>query len=118
MLTRQLRTFIHFQKRLFHSSKVNRQKGKSEHPFKRTVRILSEDFKNLTNIKEYNKKIQNLFPSHADVVIIGGGAMGSSIAYWLKEKTGKEGLDIIVLEKDPTVSLYFILFSTLNIKLT
>lgn len=49
-----------------------------------------------------------MFPRHTDVVIIGGGAMGSSIAYWLKEKTGKDSLEVVVLEKDPTVSLFIL----------
>lgn len=43
-------------------------------------------------------------PNHVDIVIIGGGAMGSSIAYWLKEMSGEHGLRILVVEKDPTVS--------------
>lgn len=106
MLTRQVRSFALLHRRLIHPARCNRQhSSKPEHPFTRTVRILSEDLKNLTNIKKYNEKIRNLFPSHADVVIIGGGAMGSSIAYWLKEKTGKDSLEVVVLEKDPTVSL-------------
>lgn len=44
------------------------------------------------------------FPKHADIVIIGGGAIGSSVAYWLKEKSGFEGLRVVVIEKDTTYS--------------
>lgn len=43
-------------------------------------------------------------PQHCDVLIIGGGCMGSSIAYWLKQRA-LEGLRIVVVEKDPTVML-------------
>ncbi|CAH1962340.1 unnamed protein product [Acanthoscelides obtectus] len=42
------------------------------------------------------------FPRFCDVVIIGGGAMGSSIAYWLKEKTGVDGIRVVVVEEDNT----------------
>lgn len=108
MLTRQVRSVALLQRRLFHFTRCHRQYNKPEHPFSRTVRILSDDLKNLTNIKKYNEKMKNFFPSHTDVVIIGGGAMGSSIAYWLKEKTGNEALDVVVLEKDPTVSLFLV----------
>lgn len=44
------------------------------------------------------------FQSHCDVLIIGGGGVGASIAYWLK-KRAFGGLNVVVLEKDPTVSL-------------
>jgi hypothetical protein len=41
----------------------------------------------------------------SDVVVIGGGAMGASVAYWLKDKTvgSKKDLRVVVIEKDPTV---------------
>lgn len=42
-----------------------------------------------------------IFPNHVDVVIIGGGAIGSSIAYFLKERA-RHGLRIAVIEKDLT----------------
>lgn len=42
------------------------------------------------------------FQSHCDILIIGGGGVGSSIAYWLK-KRAFSGLNVVVLEKDPTV---------------
>lgn len=45
------------------------------------------------------------FQSNCDVLIIGGGGVGSSIAYWLK-KRAFGGLNVVVLEKDPTVSAW------------
>ena len=46
----------------------------------------------------------NLPPERADIVIIGGGVIGWSIAYWLKKKERvRDGVKVIVVEKDPTV---------------
>lgn len=46
----------------------------------------------------------NLPPERADIVIIGGGVMGWSIAYWLKQKEMvREGVKVVVVEKDLTV---------------
>lgn len=42
-----------------------------------------------------------MFQSHCDVLIIGGGGIGSSIAHWLKKKA-HDGLSVVVVEKDPT----------------
>lgn len=47
----------------------------------------------------------NLPPERADIVIVGGGVIGWSIAYWLKQKEMiREGVKVIVVEKDTTVS--------------
>lgn len=47
----------------------------------------------------------NLPPERADIVIVGGGVMGWSIAYWLKKKEKRQGgLRVVVVEKDPTYS--------------
>ncbi|KAJ2953547.1 hypothetical protein O0L34_g1149 [Tuta absoluta] len=42
-----------------------------------------------------------VYPTHADIVIIGGGFIGASVAYWLKNRAG-EGLSVVVFEKDPS----------------
>ncbi|GAV06084.1 hypothetical protein RvY_16119 [Ramazzottius varieornatus] len=42
-----------------------------------------------------------IFPQFCDTLIIGGGIMGSVVAYYLKEKI-PEALNIVVVEKDPT----------------
>lgn len=52
-------------------------------------------------LQKYESKDQ--FQTHCDVLVIGGGGVGSSIAYWLK-KRALHGLNVVVLEKDPTVS--------------
>ncbi|KAM9781765.1 FAD-dependent oxidoreductase domain-containing protein 1 isoform X1 [Syngnathus typhle] len=47
----------------------------------------------------------NLPPERTDIVIVGGGVMGWSVAYWLKKKEGlRGGLNVIVVEKDTTYS--------------
>lgn len=47
----------------------------------------------------------NLPPKRADIVIVGGGVVGWSIAYWLKQKElAREGVKVVVVEKDPTYS--------------
>ncbi|CAH0389591.1 unnamed protein product [Bemisia tabaci] len=42
------------------------------------------------------------FPTATDVLVIGAGAMGSSVAYWLKEEAG-DALDVLVIDKDFSV---------------
>ncbi|XP_077596969.1 FAD-dependent oxidoreductase domain-containing protein 1 [Stigmatopora nigra] len=44
-------------------------------------------------------------PEQTDVLIVGGGVVGWSIAYWLKKKEGiRGGLKIVVVEKDTMYS--------------
>uniref|UniRef100_A0A667YJW0 FAD-dependent oxidoreductase domain-containing protein 1 n=1 Tax=Myripristis murdjan TaxID=586833 RepID=A0A667YJW0_9TELE len=47
----------------------------------------------------------NLPPERADIVIVGGGVVGWSIAYWLKKKEMvRGGVRVVVVERDPTYS--------------
>lgn len=39
-------------------------------------------------------------PSSTEVLIIGGGAMGASVAYWLKQKIPGDILKVLVVERD------------------
>lgn len=83
---------------------ICRQLKSSENPVTRTFNLIKKDVKKASSVFSKNDNFnEEMFPSHCDVAIIGGGAMGSSIAYWLKERTGK-GLSVAVIEKDPTVS--------------
>ncbi|KAM7397584.1 hypothetical protein PAMA_005748 [Pampus argenteus] len=48
---------------------------------------------------------RNLPPERADIVIVGGGVVGWSVAYWLKKKERvRGGVKVVVVEKDPTYS--------------
>lgn len=108
-----------------YSDYSDRQNNRQEdHPFWRTVNILKNDFKQVgryilprglgsgKGADDANKDLEahlekyrrpEVFPAFCDVLIIGGGGFGSSIAYWLK-KEAREGLNVVVVEKDPTVS--------------
>lgn len=47
----------------------------------------------------------NLPPETTDIMIIGGGVMGWSIAYWIKQKEMRTGaVRVLVVERDPTYS--------------
>uniref|UniRef100_G3U7F7 FAD-dependent oxidoreductase domain-containing protein 1 n=1 Tax=Loxodonta africana TaxID=9785 RepID=G3U7F7_LOXAF len=47
----------------------------------------------------------HLPPEHADVVIVGGGVIGLSVAYWLKRLEGRRGaIQVLVVERDHTYS--------------
>ncbi|KAJ0062156.1 hypothetical protein NL108_016530, partial [Boleophthalmus pectinirostris] len=44
-------------------------------------------------------------PERADVVIVGGGVVGWSVAFWLKQKERARGaVNVVVVERDPTYS--------------
>ncbi|NXY19386.1 FXRD1 protein, partial [Atrichornis clamosus] len=46
-------------------------------------------------------------PDQADVVVVGGGVVGWSVAYWLKVLEGRwwqHGMRVLVVERDPTYS--------------
>lgn len=94
--------------RLYRSAKVpfsyRRYSKETKNPFTRTWSVLSKEVPVFLGL---NKK-EVVFPEHADVVIIGGGFIGSAVAYWLKMKAG-DGLAVVVIENDPMVSCLKIL---------
>lgn len=71
----------------------------ADDPHGRTYRILKHDILSLF----IPQKPLLEFSSHVDICIIGGGIVGSAIAYMIKERTPREALKVMVIEKDPTV---------------
>lgn len=97
--------------------KKNKWNVKQLNPIERTMNILRGDLKGIfgrDTVKEdaeWNKEMDKYvggnekpFQTHCDVLVIGGGGIGSSIAYWLK-KEARQGLNVVVVEKDPMVRL-------------
>lgn len=90
-----------------------------ENPIKRTGRILKNDIVRLKNTildtvglqsEPRQRDIDDIdkfysWQSHADVLIIGGGVVGSSIAFFLEDNY-PGAMNVTVLEKDPTVSSF------------
>lgn len=76
------------------------------------MKSLKRDWKNLKRVLSPNREFSDfetlwkgaeVIPSHCDILVIGGGAIGSSIAYWLRQKIHREDFSVVVIEKDPTV---------------
>lgn len=96
-----------------------------ENPLDRTFRLLGNDMKKVKNFfrpqiidpqnvkpdegfsGETNQTGNDGFQTHCDVLVIGGGGVGSSIAYWLKQRA-RNGLNVVVVEKDSTVSFSYL----------
>ncbi|XP_011867188.1 PREDICTED: FAD-dependent oxidoreductase domain-containing protein 1-like isoform X2 [Vollenhovia emeryi] len=79
-------------------------------PGQRMLKSIKRDWRSLKRLlspsREYSdfEALWNpeVIPAHCDVLIIGGGAIGSSIAYWLKQKVHRNEFNVVVVEKDPT----------------
>ena len=56
------------------------------------------------NCRGLSSSNQTKISKDADVLIIGGGAMGSSAAYFLKSKC--PDMKVVVVERDPKVNVY------------
>ncbi|KYN36804.1 FAD-dependent oxidoreductase domain-containing protein 1 [Trachymyrmex septentrionalis] len=79
-------------------------------PQERFLKNIKQDWKLLKRVlsdRQYSDfekfwERPQIIPSTCDVLIIGGGAIGSSIAYWLKQKVHREEFSVVVVEKDPS----------------
>lgn len=96
------------------------RKHKYVNPIQRTFGILADDVRQFFGHSSKNRTWQNeehgegmprykaihkqTWPSDCDVLVVGGGVMGSSIAYHLQERA-LDGLRIVVVEEDPSVSI-------------
>ncbi|XP_063972151.1 FAD-dependent oxidoreductase domain-containing protein 1-like [Diachasmimorpha longicaudata] len=85
-----------------------------EDPISRTARVMGKQMREIKQKAMFWKEPMNVnidewdidstyYPSHVDVVVVGGGAIGSSVAYWLKQMSNG-ALSVVVVEKDPTYS--------------
>ncbi|XP_017097823.2 FAD-dependent oxidoreductase domain-containing protein 1 [Drosophila bipectinata] len=98
-----------------------------KHPIRRTLRLLGNDMRKVKEFfvpkeavpedskdtiptqskfkfsgeRDRDYTLPDDFQTHCDVLVIGGGGLGSSVAYWLKEKA-RDGLNVVVVEKDET----------------
>ncbi|XP_050307407.1 FAD-dependent oxidoreductase domain-containing protein 1-like [Anthonomus grandis grandis] len=95
-------------KKFFHKSYRLSKREDFENPIERTFKVLTNNvkdtYKRFVNAGSNEVMSHSSFPTHSDVVVIGGGAIGSSISYWLKEKSNADSFSVIVIEKDLTYS--------------
>jgi hypothetical protein len=77
-----------------------------QNPIEKTWSIFRDDIRDIKDmlLNKPLKRSTRYFPTHCDVLIVGGGVMGSSIAFWIKQRV-LDGLKVVVLEKDPSVIL-------------
>ncbi|KAF7417903.1 hypothetical protein HZH68_000556 [Vespula germanica] len=64
-------------------------------------KIIVKSWNDDKGVKNLLKECLMTVPQRSDIMIIGGGIMGSSIAYWLKKNFCKD-FHVVVIEQDPT----------------
>lgn len=68
--------------------------------------VLKEEFRALKQGNFTSESSNVKVPRESDILIIGGGLIGSSVAYWLKQRNPK-ALSITIVERDPSVRIFF-----------
>ncbi|KAH0564472.1 FAD-dependent oxidoreductase domain-containing protein 1 [Cotesia glomerata] len=85
-----------------------------EHPFGRTARVMGRQLRDIKGKILFWKEPKppewdewevdsTGFPTHIEVLIIGGGVMGMCTAYWM-QKYGGKGFQVVVMEDEPLES--------------
>ncbi|OWA50008.1 FAD-dependent oxidoreductase domain-containing protein 1 [Hypsibius exemplaris] len=75
-------------------------------PMERIIKFVKTDTKGMWDTLRMHKTDlghleDRIFPNFCDILIIGGGIMGSAVAYYMKERV-PESFTIVVVEKDPS----------------
>ncbi|CAG2170187.1 unnamed protein product, partial [Oppiella nova] len=68
---------------------------------KRAIRIIKDDLSLLKEGRIHRPPYEQPFPHQVDIAIFGGGIIGSSIAYFLKQRA-PQSFSCAVIERDPT----------------
>ena len=73
---------------------------------KRIPKVIKSDLSLLAKGRIHMTREEIGSPNQADVIIFGGGIIGTAVAYFIKEKA-PFSLSVCVIERDPTVSFIF-----------